>query len=1270
MAFAFFAARLCAATPPVVISEFLAENNGLLLDSFGNASDWLELQNTTGSPINLMNWSLTDDVSDPDKWLLPNVTLPPWGTRLIWASNANLRDPAGELHTNFALSKKGEYLGLYDAAGTLVHDYAPTFPAQYENIAYGYALEFATNETVIVSNTSPVRAYCPTSDALGTAWRQAAFNDSGWTSGLFSVGYKTTAPAPAWLSDINLNLQSIANGKPGVYLRAAFNLTSAAAVQSLAFEMTYDDGAAIFINGSFACSANAPTHQTLSSTNYASSILGDPSTLTLTDISAVTNTLTDGVNVMAVHLMNANASSSDLFLKPRLVSIQRTLVVTNEPAFLISATPGILNGGFSAQRLPQTVIYSVASGIFTTNFTLTLSGNLAGQTIRYTTNGADPTTSSGTLYSVPLSVSASLHIRARVFDAVGRSGETATAQYTFAATDAATLTFATSLPILILRETDPVLNGIPNSESTIYTACSAQLIEPVGGFACLTSPPALTERAGIHVRGSSSSGFPKKPYALTFWGEDNDDKKVDVSGFPKASDFALLSCWNYDRTYMHDAFLFTLSRQIGRYAPRTRWVEVFLIGNESTPLLSTNYYGLFEMEERVKVGDGRVPIDDIVSPADVKQPNLSGSYLFKCDRVDADEFSWKTSRKYPSTSSDRNMVIGYPKLVDLQPEQIGYLVTAVQTLEDTLYSTDFMNPTNGVGTQIDIPSWIDFHIFNMFSMNVDAFTLSTWYHKDRSGKIMAGPLWDFDRSLGPYGYSEVSFPNVKRWDAWTFSPDYFAGAAWWAKLHAQPAFRRLYWDRWAELRRGAFSATNMAATITLLKAEIPEAAATRDYVRWGQWPTNDAFGRTHSGEVAWMTWFVTNHAAWIDQNQYAKSSLLNAATLSQGSCVRPAGTWVNVTLSAPEGNLIRYTLDGNDPALWNNQPHPSALSCAPGTTISLSSSALLFARAFNSADSRWGLAARAEYLIGGRYALPGDLQLSEINYHPAMDDNVSHLPELNSRSYEFVEILNIAKCDIGLTGCRFPDGQPADELTLGATILKPGEHAVVARHSEAFKERYGSAVTPIAYWLYGGLSRSGETVSLLNRDGLVLDTLDYKTSGKWPKSADGAGDSINRTTFGLRAERVPWQAAIPTPGYGSCWEWFGLRRISSLEGDDDGDGVANLIEYYTGADPLDASDRGRSDMQGLHVGEDGLCVSYHQALDRPDVWALLEESEDLLEWFDTDIAHLAVENTSNGFLWTFRLTGAELAERPQRYFRLRVWPATSSNSGGTLPPPL
>jgi hypothetical protein len=1251
--------------PPVVISEFMAENKGYRYDAFGNASDWMELQNTTSRAINLSGWSLTDNAGNPRKWVLPAVTLPPWGTLLIWASDANLTDPAGELHTNFALSKSGEYLGLYDADRMLVHDYGPSFPQQYENIAYGLALALVTENVSLVSNTSPVRAWCPSDDSLGTSWRDRAFDDAAWLAGILPAGYGTKNPS--WVSQVNLDLHAIAQGKPGVYLRIPFEIDDAPAIQSLALTMAYDDGAAVFVNGGFACSANSPAHPTLTYASYSSSILGDPATLSNADLSAATPFLASGMNVLAVHLMNCNATSSDILLKPSLSAARKTLNVIGDASYLISATPGTLNGDASAQRLPQTVAFSQPAGIVGAAFTLSLSGHAPGQSIRYTTNGADPATTNGTLYTGPFAVAASLHIRARVFDALGRSGTTTTAMYTFHASDSATLAFTTELPILVLRENDPVRNGIPTAESALYTACSAHFIEPADGAARLTGPATFTARAGIHVRGSSSAGFAKKPYALTFLSEDDDDQDVGIAGFPDGSDFALISCWNYDRTYLHDAFMFDLSRQLGRYAPRTRFVEVFLIGNETDNLSAARYQGLYVLEERIRAGNDRLPVDSVVAPGDTAQPALSGSYIFKADRNDPDEFYWRTAHNFPN-SDGRYMVLYRPKLAAVTPEQRLYIVNAFNDFENAAYGTDPMHPETGVGQFIDLLSFADFHILKMYSMDVDIFTLSSYFHKDRSGKIMAGPVWDFDRALGPYGYAESSYPNVKRWNAWTFASEPFSRSDFWGKLHAQPAFQRLYWDRWREIRQGAFSDTNLAATIARLKAELPEAAATRDYVKWSQWPTNDVFGRTHTGEVKWMTWFATNHAAWIDQAFTQKCALIRAPLLTPGSGVTSPGMPLTVTLTATDGDTLYYTLDDSDPVLWNNLPNPLARICPSGASVQLTSSAALFARAYSSASGKWSLAARGEYLVGGRRARPGDVLISEIHSHPYRDATAAQ-SEWGDRCFEFVEILNVAGRDISLAGCRFPDGKPADELTLKGPILKPGEHAVVARHDQAFAQRYGNAVTPAACWRYGGLADSGETVTLLDERGVALDTVKYKTSGEWPQSADGDGDSLNRADFQPYLSSR-WQAAVPTPGRGGYSEWFGLRGIASLDGDEDGDGVPNLVEYYTGADPFDPSDHGYSDLRGFAADGSGVHVAYRQASDRLDAWASLQESEDLREWTDTDGRYLSVADTGDGYLWSFNLPPEEMSGYPRRFFRLVVWPATSSHSGGTSPSPL
>ena len=52
----------------VIISEFVAENDGHLLDVDGESSDWIELHNNGGAPVNLAGWFLTDDSQQPFLW--------------------------------------------------------------------------------------------------------------------------------------------------------------------------------------------------------------------------------------------------------------------------------------------------------------------------------------------------------------------------------------------------------------------------------------------------------------------------------------------------------------------------------------------------------------------------------------------------------------------------------------------------------------------------------------------------------------------------------------------------------------------------------------------------------------------------------------------------------------------------------------------------------------------------------------------------------------------------------------------------------------------------------------------------------------------------------------------------------------------------------------------------------------------------------------------------------------------------------------------------
>src|ERR1051325_8511032 len=131
-------ASLTRSTAAPYITEFMASNKTTLTDRDGSYSDWVEIYNPDAAAVSLNGWYLTDNASKKTKWQFPAVTIPAGGYLIVFADDKNLRDPAGELHTNFSLSADGEYLGLIQSDGkTVVSEFAPTFPAQTADVSYG-----------------------------------------------------------------------------------------------------------------------------------------------------------------------------------------------------------------------------------------------------------------------------------------------------------------------------------------------------------------------------------------------------------------------------------------------------------------------------------------------------------------------------------------------------------------------------------------------------------------------------------------------------------------------------------------------------------------------------------------------------------------------------------------------------------------------------------------------------------------------------------------------------------------------------------------------------------------------------------------------------------------------------------------------------------------------------------------------------------------------------------------------------------------------------
>ena len=132
-----------ADTSPVIITEFAASNGGELADEDGDYPDWIELYNRSASPVNLEDWSLTDDPTQPAKWSFRPMTLESGERLIVFASGKNRRRVKPEEgqpypHTSFRLDADGGFLGLYSPTSRRFLDASEyAYPVQSPGVSYG-----------------------------------------------------------------------------------------------------------------------------------------------------------------------------------------------------------------------------------------------------------------------------------------------------------------------------------------------------------------------------------------------------------------------------------------------------------------------------------------------------------------------------------------------------------------------------------------------------------------------------------------------------------------------------------------------------------------------------------------------------------------------------------------------------------------------------------------------------------------------------------------------------------------------------------------------------------------------------------------------------------------------------------------------------------------------------------------------------------------------------------------------------------------------------
>lgn len=743
--------------------------------------------------------------------------------------------------------------------------------------------------------------------------------------------------------------------------------------------------------------------------------------------------------------------------------------------YLSRATPRAANASRGDGFAPD-VRFSKPSGPYLQPFLLSLATPAANAVIRFTMDGSFPGETNTRLltYSGPIPITNTVQVRARAYQPGLLPGSPSSETYLRLTNDPAQLaSFTSTLPIVVMT----TFKAGNISASANNTPIHFSLFEPQNGRTTLLSPPTLATRGGAKTRGSSTGGQPQSNFAIEGWDEFNQDKDLSILGMPEDSEWVLYAPNEFDAALIHNPFTMELSRQMNFAAPRTRFVEVYL--NKGGPIRSNDWFGLYVLMEKPGLSKGRIDVPK-AAPEDVDLPEVTGSYLLKTDRLDPGDSGLSAGGALSAFVEPKEREMKSPQ----RAPQLAYLTKFYRDLDAALRFTGpaFRDPVRGYRGFIDVTNWVDFHMLELLSGQVDAIRLSTYFYKPRDGKLTYGPRWDYDRAWESKGDGRDDNPRI-----WDSGGGLFAGP-WWNRVLGDRDSWQLWIDRWTEYRKTVFSRDNMFRVIDAMTNEI-RTVQPRENRRWAA----TAPRVSYPNEIRIMKTWISNRLEWID-SQFARPPRLS----SSDARVEP-GFQLSISLptsiSNPTNVAIFYTLDGADPRPVAGTSAPVAFRYSGPITIHTNTRVIARVRDLGRiqrgppSSSTWSAPAIATFVVD-----PLPLLITEIHFHP----DIANL--------QFLELKNTGSHEVDLSGCEFVRGlrfrfnasQPGHRLG-------PGERRILAADPTAFALRYPNS-GPVAGPFEGNLADEGERITLVGPAGEII--LDFSFSDDGFATSDGLGFSL------------------------------------------------------------------------------------------------------------------------------------------------------------------
>ena len=1035
----------------VVINEASNRNYTQILDEDGETNDWLELYNASDSVVNLYEWSLSDDISEPQKWRFPNINFGSGAFLVVFASDKD----------------RTEYI-------------EPTL------------WETAINATDTFSYIVP--------DSLtSNLWNVPDYDDQTWDKGPGGFGFGD--------DDDNTIIDE---GTSTVYIRKNFTITDTVGITKAVCHMDYDDGFVAYLNGIEICRSNVsgtPTWSTLADSNHEAEMPGDglPEAFDL-DMDLIRSVWKIGENTFAAEVHNVTTTSSDLSLVPYLsfgaheqlgyfgdapswltntvesslhtnfkiasegetiylfnaqnvlvdslqvtrnnlnYSVGRSTDGANSLAVFMQATPNATNNTSTpyTNGYEATPTFSLQAGFYYGTQSVTINNQSTTGEIRYTTDGSEPTINSLLYSGTAIELSETTTINARCFS-------TSDKLPSFTKTATFFINEEFTVPVLAVTTDDYNLYG----DSGIFTNYNEEWNKPCYmEYFDENKQLVISQAAGIQVDGGAGgsrskpqTSFRVEPGNGTFG--DGDVKYSFHPERPTRDNYESLYLRNGSNQYLtyfcKDAIQVRgMGKNTYNFYSEYRPIVVFINGG---------YYGLYEGREKINEDYLKSNYD-----LDTDSLNIVGISHFKQPKT-----------ILPIVGSTDSFFADYDKFLALDPSSDNYL--------------------EEVGKILDLDNYTDYIAGEIWMTNKDwpYNNMKAWQCKG-TGMRWQFAIVDLEWSFLPTNTNAnlATDPSFDQIDFMNGLTTEWPASGFWYNLMQNDDYKHYFINRLCDLMNTSYDYEVLNEIETEVYQEaLPEIPA--EYLRWDGGTVDDftanheIFNNQLSLREDYLRLHLRNHYDLTNDVEITLDVEPDKAGKIKISTIMPDDyPWTGEYFSDVPISFEAIPNPGFTFSSWDSNAYITDVTSNSFTT-EISDLSTMFIANFEVAQSSFE-----------------GVTISEINYKDGSDFNTT----------DWFEIWNATSETLSLDGWYFYDNDSTHRFDfVDGTTIAPQDRLVVVKSSKNFSNNYPD-VTNFTGDFSFGLGTPTDEINLFNEHDELVASVSYSDNYPWALNNDLTGRTL------------------------------------------------------------------------------------------------------------------------------------------------------------------